>query len=180
MGIPPGKVSIVRVATDATDVVWSVGDRDAGAAGTCSVLTDTWTSDPAEVVATHVLDLSCVEAEDWKVRWGYAATTTGEEQGLLVRLKDGITFRFPKLSAALDRGRAAATSPMDLTCKELFLRVGGATPNVFRVPLDALPEGTPAAQPPSLIRSADAGAPAPASDAGMDAGTDAGATDAGR
>jgi hypothetical protein len=181
MGIPPGQKSIVRVATDATDVVWSVGEVAAGEAGTCSVFTGTWTPDPAEVVATHVVDLSCVEAKDWKVRCGYAATTTGEEQGLLVRLKDGMTFRFPKLSAPLDRGRVAATSPMDLTCKELFLRVGGPNPNVFRVPLDALPEGTPASQPPSLIGSADAGAPSPTSDAGTDAGAkDAGATDAGR
>jgi hypothetical protein len=180
MGIPPGIKAIVHVATDTADVVWSVGDLAAGEAGTCGVFTGHWTADPAEVVATHVVDLGCVEVGSWKVRCGYAATTTGEEQGLLVRLKDGMTFRFPKLSAALDRGAAAATSPMDLTCKELFLRVGGPNPNVFRVPLDALPEGTPPTRPPSLIGSADAGAPAPGGDAGTDAGTDAGIADAGR
>ena len=44
-----GRVSIVRVATDVTDVVWSVGERDAGEASACGVFTGTWTSDPAGV-----------------------------------------------------------------------------------------------------------------------------------
>ncbi|MEP7123766.1 MAG: hypothetical protein ABJE95_22750 [Byssovorax sp.] len=180
LGFPPGIKPEIHVATDGEDVVWSVGDLAQGERGTCGVFTGHWTSDPAEVVATHVVDLSCVETGWWNLRCGYAATTTGEEQGLLVRLKDGMTFRFPKLSAPLDRGMAATTSPMDLTCKELFLRVGGPHPNVFRVPLDALPEGTPPGQPPSLIARADAGAPVPSSDGGTDAGTDAGPRDAGR
>ncbi len=106
----------------------------------------------------------------------YAMTTTGEEQGLLVRLKDGMTYRFPKLSAPLHRGNAAATTPFDLSCKEVFLRVGGPSPNVFRVPLDALPEGTPPSQPPAPLALSDAGTTAPTSDAG----TGAGAADAGR
>ena len=176
MGIPPGIKPELRVASDGTDVVWTVNDRAAGDSATCSVFTGAWTPNPAEVVATHVVDLSCIEARGFRVRCGYAMTTTGEEQALLVRLKDGMSYRFPKLSAPLDRGRAAETSPLDLSCKELFLRVGGPNPNVFRVPLDALPEGTPPGQPPAPIAVNDAGAPAPA----KDAGTDAGAADAGR
>ncbi|MFS8066830.1 MAG: hypothetical protein ACMG6S_10700 [Byssovorax sp.] len=176
MGIPPGIKLEHRVSTDGTDVVWSIGDRTAGERGTCSVFTGRWTPQPADVVATHVVDLSCMEAKEWKVRCGYAATMTGEEQGLLVRLKDGMTYRFPKLSAPLDRGPSAATSPIDLSCKELFLRVGGPSPNVFRVPLDALPEGTPPSQPPAPLAISDAGTTAPSSDAGQDAG----AVDAGR
>jgi len=176
MGIPPGIKPALTVASDGTDVVWTVGDQATGDKGMCSVFTAPWTLRPGEVVATHVVDLSCMEAKDWTVRCGYAATTTGEEQGLLVRLKDGMTYRFPKLSAPLDRGSTAATSPLDLSCKEVFLRVGGPSPTVFRVPLDALPEGTPPSQPPALLAIPDAGTPAPA----IDAGKDSGATDAGR
>ncbi|MEO5731274.1 MAG: hypothetical protein ABI134_01840, partial [Byssovorax sp.] len=95
MGIPPGIKLEHRVSTDGTDVVWSFGDRAAGERGTYTVFTGPWTPKPADVVATHVVDLSCMEAKEWKVRCGYAATTTGEEQGLLVRLKDGMTYRFP-------------------------------------------------------------------------------------
>jgi hypothetical protein len=177
LGIPAGIKPDLGVSTDGTDVVWTVGDRTTGEKGTCSVFTGAWTPAPAEVVATHVVDLSCMEAKDWKVRCGYAMTVTGEEQALLLRLKDGMTFRFPKLSAPLDRGAKAATFPIDMSCKELFLRVGGPSPNVFRVPLDALPEGTPPSQPPAPIAGAitDAGAPPSA----VDAGKDAAATDAG-
>jgi hypothetical protein len=178
MGIPRGIKPEIRVATDGTDVVWTVGDKAAGEAGTCSVFTGAWTETPGEVVATHVVDLSCVEAKNWKVRCGYAMTSTGEEQGLLLRLKDGMTYRFPKLSAPLDRSSMSETLPLDLTCKELFLRVGGPSPNLFRVPLDALPEGTRPGQPPAPIVASDAGAPPPAKDAGT--GTDAGAVDGGR
>ena len=103
-------------------------------------------------------------------------TSTGEEQGLLVRLKDGMTYRFPKLSAPLDRGLMSETMPIELTCKEVFLRVGGPSPNVFRVPLDALPGGTPPSQPPAPIAINDAGTPTPAKDDGADGG----APDAGR
>ncbi len=176
MGIPAGIKPNLDASTDGTDVVWTVGDRAAGERGTCSVFTGPWTPKPGDVVATHVVDLSCMEAKEWKVRCGYAATTTGEEQGLLVRLKDGMTYRFPKLSAPLDRGSAAATTPFDLSCKELFLRVGGPSPNVFRIPLDALPEGTPPSQPPAPLALTDAGTTAPPSDAGKDAGP----ADAGR
>jgi hypothetical protein len=176
MGVPPGIEPEISVATDGGDVVWTVGDRKLGEKGTCSVFTGPWTSNPAAVVATHLVDLSCMETNDWTVRCGFAMTTTGEEQGLLVRLKDGMTYRFPKLSAPLDRGTDAATTPIDMTCKEVFLRVGGPSPNVFRVPLDALPEGTPASPPAAPIAVEDAGAPAPS----IDGGTDAGAADGGR
>lgn len=87
-----------------------------------------------------------------------------------------MTYRFPKLSAPLDRGSSAATSPIDVSCKELFLRVGGPSPNVFRVPLDALPEGTPPSQPPAPLAISDAGTTAPSREVGKDAG----AADAGR
>jgi hypothetical protein len=55
-------------------------------------------------------------------------------------------------------------------------RYRGPSPNVFRVPLDALPEGTPPSQPPAPLAISDAGTTAPSSDAGQDAGS----ADAGR
>ena len=88
---------------DGGDVVWSGGEQES-----CTVLTGRYVDDPLQVVATRVVDLRCKEiGSPWKVGCGWAGTTTSEGQALLVRLKDGMTHRIPKLSAPLDTSTAA-------------------------------------------------------------------------
>ena len=71
-----------------------------------------------------------------------------------MRLKDGYTVRFPKLGGALEP--SGDTVPLAFTCKDLFLSVGGRHPNVFRIPLDALPPGALPARPPAPFTKPDA------------------------
>lgn len=144
--------------TDGTDIVWSAGERG----GECTVYTARYVEDPREAVPTRVVALPCRDTDAaWKLACGFAATTTAEGETLVVRLRDGTTYRIPKLSAPLDRGPSAPTFPLAITCAEVFLAAGGARPTILRIPLDALPGATPAPEPPrpfgSTAGEADAG-----------------------
>jgi hypothetical protein len=171
MGFKGLKDRSLSMATDGTDVVWSTTARSTSQEKACQVFTGRWVEHPRDVAATHVVDLPCMETSNaWKVACGFAATQTDEGQTLLLRLADGTAYRFPKLSAALDDNWGANTTPLDVSCKEVVLAVGGASPNVFRVPLDALPAGTPPPEPPTHLGGASDGGTTSTPTATVDAG----------
>jgi len=170
MGVPPDRKNIsLFLGTDGADVVWSVGQRG----GECTVFTARYVEDPRQAALTRVLALPCKDTDaSWKLGCGFAATTTAEGQALIVRLKDAMSYRVAKLSAPLDRGPSAPTFPLAITCSEVFLGAGGETATILRIPTDALPDATPATEPPRPLGSApaDPDAGAPSSDAGADGG----------
>ena len=161
---------------DGKDLVWSFAN--AAEPGQCVLLRAPWSDDPAALAApTRIGSFPCKEIQSQKmeVGCGFFGATTSDGEAIVVRLKDGVSFHFPKLCGPLDRSSTCDTHALGFSCSEAFFGVGGPKPNVFRVPLDALPGATPPKEPPRPFEDPDAGTAA-ASDAGA---ADANAPDGG-
>jgi hypothetical protein len=163
----------LALASDGTDLVWAF--KDPADAKRCLVLRTPWKSDVAALEPPiRVAAIPCSELEENNahvaVGCGYFGATTIEGRGLVLRLKDGAMFHFPKLCAPLDMSIPCRTRVMGFTCSEAFFAVGGIESNVIRVPLDAMPSPAMPEEPPRPFDEPDAG-DATAGDGGaLDAG----------
>jgi hypothetical protein len=158
LGTTPGTKPVL-VGSDGSDLVWSrpIAEKSPD----CEVYRAPWNEDPSQLgPVTRVLGARCKNVnQPWKVGCGYAATTTVEDKALLVRLNDGTSYTFPTLCGPLDWSSSCPTRVLALTCKEIFLAIGGPNPNVARVAYGGLPTGVPAPEPPRQAGgAADAGA----------------------
>lgn len=137
--------------TDGVDMVWTE------AAGTRTAEMDRWTtinimkapytSDPTKIQKTRLRsEPYSFGANPFTVGCGYAAhwySTDTESGTRLIRLSDGVSWRFKKLSDA-DGGTAAIfTGPLAITCDEVFLGYYGGPDQVARIRLDSLGPGDP-------------------------------------
>jgi len=147
-----------ELGTDGKDLVWLEGSgRDTGSPEapypTRAIYTAPFTTDPEQLKPRRLRSwlpegmsnsyppvVGCGRAAFVHTRPGNSADPSGVFRDILVvRLTDGISWRVE--SPAAFQFDAAWTTPLALTCNELF---AGAGVNVRRVALDALGEGTPA------------------------------------
>jgi hypothetical protein len=164
------------IGTDGTDLVWAF--RDAAQRGRCFVFKAPWKADATALdPPTRVATLPCTELDNVENRTavgcGYFGATTIEGRALVLRLKDGVAFHFPKLCSALDMSNGCATRVMGFTCRDAFFAVGGRESNVIRVPLDAMPNPETPEEPPRQLEEPDAGATTSGDAGAIDAGAKA-------
>ena len=131
--------------TDGVDMVWARGEGKDPAEyqyPTRDLMTAPFTTDPQTMQPRRVRSVvrPTIGTEQWVVGCGYAAHHGGNNDHMVVRLSDGVSWTIPMIFPDFNAYKA-----IGLTCDEVFLlgRYDGRD-TIVRIRIDSLGPGAPA------------------------------------
>lgn len=147
--------STSSLGTDGRHLVMT--HKKGGADAKVSLIASPYADEAGKLAFESVLPLPRAPgAEPWVVGCGYAAHATGQNEALIVRLKDGVSWT--AASKGCEAGGLCFDRPMAVTCSDVFFAASskeGQERTIVRVTFGGLGKGKSPASPPAPL-----GAPA--------------------